>query len=202
VGTLLGALLRLDVDNPDSGGQMAYGIPGDNPFAGVAGARAEIWAYGLRNPWRFSFDRQLGDLYLSDVGQNLWEEINFQPSGAAGGANYGWKIMEASNCYVSPDCDRARFVVPVAEYAHQEGNCSVTGGYVYRGSMFPSMAGNYFYADYCSGTIWSLFRGEDTGWRQRQLQRSGLIISSFGEDWRGELYISDHLNGDIYRIQN
>jgi glucose/arabinose dehydrogenase len=156
----------------------------------------------LRNPWRFSFDRQLGDLYLSDVGQNLWEEVNFQPAGAAGGANYGWNIMEASTCYVSAGCDPTAFVAPVAEYSHQEGHCSVTGGYVYRGSMFPAMTGNYFFADYCSGTIWSLFRDEDAGWQQIQLQRSGIILSSFGEDWRGELYISDHLNGDIYQIQN
>lgn len=199
-GTLLGTLLRLDVDNPDPSGQLPYGIPPDNPFASAEGARKEIWAYGLRNPWRFSFDRRLGALYISDVGQNLWEEVNFQPAGAAGGANYGWNVMEASTCYGSTNCDPSAFVAPVAEYPHQEGNCSISGGYIYRGSLFPAMAGNYFFADYCSGTIWSLFRN-DAGWQQLQLQRTGLNISSFGEDWQGELYITDHRNGDIYQLQ-
>jgi glucose/arabinose dehydrogenase len=201
-GTLLGALLRLDVDNADPDGQLPYGIPADNPFNGEDGGRGEVWAYGLRNPWRFSFDKDSGDLYLSDVGQNIWEEVNFQAAGAGGGSNYGWNVMEASACYGAETCDASGFVMPVAEYSHQGGHCSVTGGYIYRGSSFPALTGNYFFADYCSGTLWSLFNDEDDGWQQAELQRTGMIISSFGEDLQGELYIIDHAQGIVYQLQS
>lgn len=193
--TLLGTLLRLDVD-----GDEPYAVPADNPFAGTAGARDEIWAYGLRNPWRFSFDRQLGDLYIADVGQNMWEEVNFQPAGAEGGANYGWNIMEASHCFGADNCDPAGLVAPVAEVSHQGGNCSITGGYVYRGAKYPALSGNYFFADYCSGNLWSLFRQPDGSWGQQLVQQTGIIISSFGEDAQGELYLLDHVNGDLYQL--
>jgi glucose/arabinose dehydrogenase len=193
--TLLGALLRLDVDSGDP-----YGIPADNPYAGVAGAREEIWASGLRNPWRFSFDRQFEDLYIADVGQNMWEEVNFQAAGDPGGQNYGWNVLEANACYSSQGCDPSGFQAPVAEYSHQGGNCSITGGYVYRGQRYPSLSGNYFFADYCSGTIWSLFRQPDGSWLQQPVLQSGIIISSFGEDSQGELYVIDHAMGDIYRL--
>jgi glucose/arabinose dehydrogenase len=198
--TLLGALLRLNVNGSDAGAK-AYAIPADNPFVGQAGAREEIWATGLRNPWRFSFDRQSGDLYITDVGQSMWEEVNFQPAGDPGGANYGWKVFEASHCFQSEGCDPAGFVAPVAEYAHQEGNCSITGGYVYRGLQYPELGGNYFFADYCSGAIWSLFRLADGGWQQTSLLRTDLFISSFGEDNQGELYVLDHVNGDVYHLE-
>jgi glucose/arabinose dehydrogenase len=154
----------------------------------------------LRNPWRFSFDRQLGDLYVADVGQNLWEQVNFQPAVESGGVNYGWKVLEASACFESQGCDSTGYLAPVAEYAHQDGNCSISGGYVYRGKQQPSLSGNYFFADYCSGTIWSLFHQPDGSWLQQPVQQAGIVISSFGEDSQGELYVIDHAKGDIYRL--
>ncbi|UCG25111.1 MAG: PQQ-dependent sugar dehydrogenase [Chloroflexota bacterium] len=193
--TLLGAMLRLDVSVGES-----YAIPPDNPFIGQAGAREEIWAIGLRNPWRFSFDRLQGDLYIADVGQNMWEEINFQPTGDPGGANYGWRVLEASHCFESDSCDPAGFVAPVAEYDHQGGNCSISGGYVYRGQQFPELAGNYFLGDYCSGAIWGLYHLADGSWQITPLLQTDLFISSFGEDSRGELYVLDHAKGDVYQI--
>ncbi len=197
--TLLGALLRLDVNESDAGSE-AYAVPADNPFVGQPGGREEIWATGLRNPWRFSFDLQSGDLYIADVGQNNWEEVNFQPAGDPGGANYGWKVLEASHCFESSSCDPAAFASPVVEYEHQGGNCSVTGGYVYRGQQYPELSGNYFFGDYCSGTIWGLFRLADGSWQQSPLLQTDLIISSFGEDSQGELYILNHATGDVYRL--
>lgn len=194
--TLLGALLRLDVD-----GAEPYLIPGDNPFLGTAAALDEIWATGLRNPWRFSFDRSTGDLFIADVGQNIWEEINFQPAASPGGENYGWNVLEANECYASENCDRTRYVAPVAEYSHADGHCSVTGGYVYRGRLFPQLVGNYFFADYCSGVIWSLVQQPDGNWLQNVVQASQLNVSSFGEDAGGELYVLDHVGGGIYQIQ-
>jgi glucose/arabinose dehydrogenase len=195
-GTLLGSLLRLDVD-----GAEPYAIPADNPFVGQESGALEVWAIGLRNPWRFSFDRLTGDLYVADVGQNLWEEINFTPAGSPGGQNYGWSIMEASHCYARENCDSSGLVLPVAEYNHQGGNCSVTGGYVYRGQQFESLRGNYFFADFCMGNIWGLFRQADGTWRQTVVMAtSGHVISSFGEDAAGELYVVDHA-GAIYQLQ-
>jgi glucose/arabinose dehydrogenase len=192
--TLLGKLLRLDVS-----GDQPYAIPPDNPWpSGADGARPEIWAYGLRNPWRFSFDRATGDLYIGDVGQNAHEEIDFQPAGASGGLNYGWSVREALHCFQADPCESNDMVDPVAEYSHDQG-CSVTGGYVYRGAAFPSLAGVYIFGDYCSGTIWSLHRDGSGTWEQRELLDSGLSISSFGEDEAGELYVVD-LGGTLYRV--
>ncbi|MFZ0547671.1 MAG: PQQ-dependent sugar dehydrogenase [Candidatus Promineifilaceae bacterium] len=194
--TLLGALLRIDVD-----GGTPYAIPGDNPFANDPDRAAEIWAYGLRNPWRFSFDRLTGDLYVADVGQNAWEEVNFQPAQSNGGQNYGWNIMESSHCYEAVNCDSDGLVLPVAEYSH-DASCSITGGYVYRGSQYPALTANYFFADYCSGIIWSLFHQQDGSWVQAVVLESGRTISSFGDDAAGELYVVAHGRGEILQIQS
>ena len=156
--TLLGKLIRIDV-NPALGG--SYAVPADNPFVGNGSVRDEIWALGLRNPWRISFDRETGDLYIADVGQNRLEEVNVQPAASTGGENYGWDIMEGSQCTGGGDgCNRAGLTLPVAEYDHDLG-CSITGGEVYRGSAYPDMDGVYFYGDFCSGRIWGLWRNGD-----------------------------------------
>jgi glucose/arabinose dehydrogenase len=189
---LLGKLLRLDVDGGDP-----YGIPEDNPWADGSDGRPEVWAYGLRNPWRFSFDRATGDLYIADVGQGEYEEINVQRTGDKAGQNYGWNIAEGNHCFRSQSCDTNGMVVPIAEYDHSQG-CSITGGYVYRGAAFPSLQGLYFYGDYCSGRVWAL--GETAGgWEQRELLQDNLNISSFGEDQAGELYLTD-LSGKLYQV--
>jgi len=188
--TLLGALLRLDVD-----GEEPYAIPSDNPFVGIAGVREEIWAYGLRNPWRFSFDRCDGRLFLADVGQDGFEEINL----IAPGANYGWNIMEGAHCFDPPTgCDQRGLELPIAEYDHSLG-CSITGGYVYRGRRYPELVGRYLFGDFCSGRIWSLSPTEAGAWVSVELLKTDLSISSFGEDEEGELYVLD-LGGEIYRI--
>ncbi len=193
LGTLLGAMLRLDVD-----GGEPYAVPHDNPFVGETGARPEIWAYGLRNPWRFAFDHEADLLYVADVGQNRLEEINLVPAGSAG-LNYGWNIMEGSDCFGGGSCNRDGLVLPVLEYEHSDG-CSVTGGLVYRGQAIPSLAGTYFYADYCEGWVRS-FRhldGEPTEPREWEFGDLGNILS-FGEDAEGELYVLS-ANGRVYRM--
>lgn len=195
LSTFLGKVLRLDVDAVDGD----YAIPPDNPFSDEEAARPEIWAYGLRNPWRFSFDRATGDLYIADVGQNLYEEVNYQPASSSGGENYGWRIMEASHCFEAENCDESGLVQPVFEYDHSQG-CSITGGYVYRGQAFPTMQGNYFTADYCLGTIWRLFP-QDGRWLSDVVLDSDLVISTFGEDVNGELYVTDYARGAIYRLR-
>ena len=186
---LLGKLLRIDVT-----GQDTYAIPPTNPFGN------EIWAYGLRNPWRFSFDRATGDLYIADVGQDTYEEVDFQPALSKGGENYGWRIMEGLHCYnPQAGCDRTGLVLPVAEYTHAVGGCAITGGYVYRGSKYPALQGLYFFGDYCSGLLWSLQRDPGGQWHMTKQLSTGLLISSFGEDAQGELYLVDH-NGAIYQL--
>lgn len=193
LNTLLGKMLRLDVT-----GEATYTIPSDNPFVEVPSARGEIWAYGLRNPWRFSFDRQSGDLYIADVGQNGWEEVNFQPADSAGGEHYGWDTMEGAHCYEPPSgCDTSGKVLPVTEYDHDLGH-SVTGGYVYRGATYPTIAGRYFFADFGTGRIWGLTRNGTT-WERTEHLNTDLNISSFGEDEDGELYVLD-IGGDVYRL--
>ncbi len=199
--TLLGKMLRLDVTTNRS---VPYLVPGDNPWVNAdwngRSVRDEIWAVGLRNPWRYSFDRATGDLWIADVGQNLYEEVHYVPAGAAGGLNFGWPIMEGTHCFPqTADCQRAGLEIPVAEYAHGAGDCSVTGGYVYRGTQFPALVGVYLYGDYCSGRIWGLAR-EGDGWRSVLLLETGLNISSFGEDEAGELYVTDLRRGGVYRI--
>jgi glucose/arabinose dehydrogenase len=194
--TLLGSLLRIDVDRGDP-----YAVPSSNPFVGQAGFRPEIWAWGLRNPWRFSFDRIGGRLYVADVGQNAWEEINAVDSGA-GGLNYGWNIMEGMHCYNASNCNQAGLVRPVVEYSHSEG-CSVTGGHVYRGAALASLRGHYFYSDYCAGFLRS-FRLDGNEVRDVRAWQAGDVgqVLSFGEDAAGELYVLALRGnaGSVYRL--
>ena len=195
--TLLGKILRIDVDAAAASNRQ-YAIPDTNPYApgGVdpGAGLPEIWAYGLRNPWRFSFDRATGDLYIGDVGQNAWEEIDRQPADSAGGENYGWNAYEGSHCFRA--CEGVTATGPIAEYGRAEG-CSVTGGYVYRGTSQPAMVGTYLFGDYCSGTVFTL-PGE--GLTARPLADTGLRISAFGESEDGEVYLVDLSGGDLYRV--
>ncbi|MCB9457614.1 MAG: PQQ-dependent sugar dehydrogenase [Anaerolineaceae bacterium] len=190
---LLGKILRLDVDAGDP-----YGIPADNPYLNNPDLAPEVWAWGLRNPWRYSFDRATGDLYIADVGQNLWEEVNFQPADSPGGENYGWNIMEATHPYSgAPIADS--LVLPFTEYAHDQG-CSITGGYVYRGTALPDLQGIYFFGDWCTGRIWSSYRDEAGDWHTNEFMQMPRLISSFGEDENGELYVVDY-NGVVLRLE-
>jgi glucose/arabinose dehydrogenase len=196
--TLLGSILRVDID-----GGTPYAIPPSNPFATSPTFRPEIWSYGLRNPWRFSFDRLTGDLYIGDVGQGAREEIDVQPATSTGGENYGWNIMEGNICFSpSSGCNQSGLTLPVLDYDHSQG-CAVTGGYVYRGSAIPAVQGRYFYADFCQGWVRS-FRyqsgqvSEETEWPG--LSQAGSI-TSFGEDAVGELYVLVS-SGSVYRIQS
>jgi glucose/arabinose dehydrogenase len=193
-GTLLGKILRIDVES----GANPYAVPPNNPLVGVAGAHPEIWALGLRNPWRFSFDRQTGDLYIGDVGQNAFEEIDFQPAASPGGENYGWRIMEGLHCFNPKPCSQAGLTLPVAEYDHTQG-CSVTGGAVYRGTTFPRLQGTYVYGDFCSGRLWGL-RFDGTSWHSAVLLETGRQIASFGEDQVGGLYLADYGSGQILKL--
>jgi hypothetical protein len=190
--TLLGSLLRLDPS------VEPYGVPPDNPFVGVAGARHEIWALGLRNPWRFAFDAAEDRLYIADVGQNQYEEINVAAA-SAGGRNYGWNIMEATHCFSSSSCSNEGLTLPVLEYSHDDG-CSVTGGFVYRGANLPDVVGHYFYSDFCSGWIRS-FRISGAGQaidRTNWGLDAGRVLS-FGQDAAGELYVLN-ADGVVYRL--
>ena len=193
LSTLLGSIIRVDVSALDENG--SYAIPADNPFVGVEGARGEIWAYGIRNPWRFSFDRESGELWMADVGQNRFEEVNI----VRRGLNYGWNIMEGSSCFKpSRGCDSRGLEMPIAEYG-RDGGCSVTGGYVYRGERLPSLYGAYVYGDFCSGKIWGLRYEDGRVTEQLELVDSRLEISSFGEDQSGEMFILS-FDGGIYRL--
>ena len=186
LNTLLGKMLRLNVET------IPYTIPSDNPFGD------EIWAYGLRNPWRYNFDRLTGDLYIGDVGQGTWEEIDFLAFGTPGGANLGWDVMEGSHPFEGTAPEGILLTAPVAEYNHTEG-CSVTGGLVYRGAM-SEWQGVYVYGDFCSGRIWGLLQNPDGSWQQALLFESGINISTFGEDEAGEIYLADH-QGRILRLE-
>ncbi len=182
-GTLLGSLLRLDVD-----GGTPYAVPADNPFRTTPGARPEIWAYGLRNPWRFAFDAPGGRLYIADVGQSAREEVNAVAQTAAG-LNYGWNIMEGRQCFRGGNCATAGLTLPVLEYAHDEG-CSITGGVVYRGTRIPALVGHYVYSDYCAGWIRSFLMTNDGPTTQRQWDVARLPgVVSFGRDGAGEIYV-------------
>jgi uncharacterized repeat protein (TIGR01451 family) len=194
---LLGKILRIDVE---TGSPATYTIPASNPFATRTDVRREIWALGLRNPWRFSFDRLTNDLYVADVGQNAIEEVNFQLATSAGGENYGWRVFEGTRCtnLNPPACAASGFTPPVVQYDHSLG-CSVTGGYVYRGAAFVRMQGLYFYGDFCSGRIWGM-RQESNVWQTTELLDTTLNISTFGEDEAGNLYVADYTNGIIYNI--
>ncbi|HET7089749.1 MAG TPA: PQQ-dependent sugar dehydrogenase [Anaerolineae bacterium] len=166
----------------------------------VRSGEVSIWAKGLRNPWRFSFDRATGDLYIADVGQNVYEEVNFQAASSAGGENYGWRIMEGNHCFNPREgCDQSGLTPPVAEYDHGSG-CSITGGAVYRGAAYPGLDGLYFFADYCSGIMWSLERDPSGRWNMAEQMRVNFNVSSFGEDEAGEVYLAGHDDGTIYRL--
>jgi len=173
-------------------------IPADNPFRNTAGARPEIWALGMRNPWRFSFDRFTGDLWIGDVGQDSYEEIDFQSAASRGGENYGWNVMEGMHCFQSQTCTMTGLTLPVQEYTHLNG-CSVTGGFVYRGRGSPGMRGIYLYADYCNGQIWGL-EHQNGFWVNRLLLASGFALTTFGEDEAGEIYAANQNGGTIHRI--
>jgi glucose/arabinose dehydrogenase len=194
---LLGKILRIDVE---TGSPVTYTIPADNPFVADPAARDEIWALGLSNPVRFSFDRETGDLYVGDEGQYQWEEINYQPAGSPGGDNYGWNISEGSQCSTRTPCDLSGKTMPVAEYDHN-GNCAVIGGFVYRGPGYARMQGLYFYGDRCSGAIWGL-RNNGGNWENQLVLDSDLDngLSAFGQDEAGNLYIANSMDGVIYRF--
>jgi glucose/arabinose dehydrogenase len=195
LGTLLGKILRV---RPTPGGPKPYEIPGDNPFVGRAGARPEIWAYGLRNPWRFTFDRLTGDLWIGDVGQSLWEEVDVQPAGAAGGRNYGWNPTEGDHLYEggTPPSNWTR---PVFEYSHSDGGCAIIGGYVYRGSAVRGLWGAYLFSDNCLGGIAALRMRDGRVVSERGMGLDAASPSSFGEDANGELYVLS-LSGGVYRL--
>ena len=197
LNSLLGKILRIDVDSGSP-----YGIPPTNPFVNAAGAD-EIWSYGLRNPWRFAFDRQTGDMFIADVGQGDWEEIDFEPVGT-GGRNYGWRRMEGTHCYPpGSSCNPASLVLPIVEYPHNlQGTfigCSVTGGFRYRGSDVAAHVGTYFFGDFCTGRIWGATPNGDGSWTSVKLLDANLNISTFGEDSAGNLYVGGHAGG-VYRI--
>jgi glucose/arabinose dehydrogenase len=194
--SLLGKILRIDVDTGSP-----FTVPASNPFYGNpdSSIKKEIWAYGLRNPWRMSFDRLTHDLYIADVGQSAREEIDFQVSSSTGGENYGWRVMEGSSCYNSPSgCDQNEKVLPIVEYDHTLG-CSVTGGYVYRGELYSSLKGLYLFSDYCSGNIWAASQNGGT-WSASLITDTDFSITTFGEDELGELYLASFSDGRIYRV--
>jgi glucose/arabinose dehydrogenase/regulation of enolase protein 1 (concanavalin A-like superfamily) len=193
--SLQGKLLRINVNSGSP-----YSIPADNPFAGAIAGADEVWAYGLRNPWRFSFDRQTNDMWIADVGQVNREEINFQPAGQ-GGRNYGWRCYEGTRSYNTTGCGAfSAYVGPVGEYDHANNRCAVTGGYRYRGSQFPAMSGYYFFGDYCSGQFYSLKSDGSGGWTQELQNETTVNVSTFGESVTGELYLAD-LGGEVYQLQ-
>lgn len=189
--SLLGKILRIDV-NADT-----YVAPPDNPYAANPVFAPEVWAYGLRNPWRLSFDMATGDMYIADVGEWLWEEVNFQPAGAPGGANYGWPMFEARNLRTPPP-DITQLTMPVTAYDHS-ADCSITGGYVYRGAAIPALDGVYIYSDYCSGRVWGLYRNELGVWHTGVLSETQRVITALGQDLQGGVYLVDY-KGDVLRL--
>ncbi|MEM8963725.1 MAG: PQQ-dependent sugar dehydrogenase [Acidobacteriota bacterium] len=206
--TLQGKLMRIDIDQ-NTMTPPYYGIPGDNPFGGVGQPAAEVWAIGLRQPWRFSFDRVTGDLYIADVGQFEREEIDFQAAGAGGGQNYGWRIMEGTFCFdpdpidddcpmSTPSCDDPGFVAPIIEYDHTGGNCSVTGGFVYQGPEAAALRGRYLYGDWCTGNLWAAEDG-GSGWTTELLSVSLPQINTFGEDRDGRLFLTN--GSTLFRLR-
>lgn len=191
---LLGKMLRLDVRGKD-----AYTIPADNPYAS-GGGRQEIWAVGLRNPWRYTFDSLTGDLYIADVGQNKYEEVHYLPAGSQGGVNFGWNYREGAHPYEGNAPDGANLIDPVFEYDHGQG-CSITGGYVYRGQALPEFYGIYLVSDYCSGNVWGLMQDAGGQWQSQLLFQVAGNISSFGQDTHGEIYLLDHRTGGVFRLE-
>lgn len=195
LGTWLGKILRINVH-----AGSPYQVPADNPFVGTAGAKPEIWALGLRNPWKFSFDRADGRLFIADVGQGKFEEINVEDKGD-GGKNYGWRCYEGNEPFNTTGCQPASvYAAPLLAYGHDSGRCSITGGHAYRGKTLQGFAGRYLFGDYCSGEIWSV-DAKQKGAEPRLELASGLQISSFGENTNGEIYLADHQGGTIYRLR-
>jgi glucose/arabinose dehydrogenase len=203
--SLFGKLLRIDVHGTGAvpcgqSDPAPYAIPPSNPFVGVADTCEEIWAYGFRNPWRYSFDRSTGDMFLADVGEDAWEEIDMQPAGDAGGENYGWRLMEANHCYDPPTgCDDGSLTHPIIEYAHSATRCAVIGGFRYRGTLVPDLAGMYVFGDLCSGEVFGATESGGT-WTMQVLKDTTYVVSGFGEDEAGELYLTG-LTGLVYRIE-
>ncbi len=191
----LGKMLRL---NPKASGAEEYTVPTSNPYASSSGTKALVWAYGLRNPWRWSFDRVTKDLWIGDVGQDAWEEIDFQPAGAHGGDNYGWNRMEGNHSY-NGGSPPSHYHRPIYEYSHGSGNCSVTGGYVYRGKKIPNLWGAYVFGDFCVGRLRAFVLRNNAATNSRFLGPTVDSLSSFGQDASGELYAMS-LNGPLYRI--
>jgi glucose/arabinose dehydrogenase len=197
--TWLGKILRIEVNPEFVPEGQPYGIPDDNPYVDQEGSLPEIWAHGLRNPWRFSFDRETGDLWIADVGQNQIEEINLA-AGNPPGLNYGWNPTEGTQCYLEADCDTSGFTLPAMEYTHDEGGCSVTGGYVYRGEEMPDLQGDFVFADFCSGFLWTGSSDDGATWTMSTPIETGLGISAFGEDADGNLYFADLSGGGVYLL--
>src|SRR5450759_2477538 len=203
LNTLLGKLLRIDVDHAAAG--LAYAIPDGNPFIAQAGKRGEIWSYGLRNPYTFSFDRETHDLWIADVGQDAYEEVDLARAAGGGGrgVNYGWSVMEGNHCYKpATGCDATGMTPPLAEYAHGSGDsigCAIIGGYVYRGTAHPQLYGRYFFGDYCSGRIWDVAAAGPVQQTPQELPGSGLQITGWGQDVNGELYLTA-TNGVLYQF--
>ena len=195
--TLLGSILRLNVGVSKV---ADYSVPPDNPFVGDDSARPEIWAYGLRNPWRFSFDRVTGDLWIGDVGDADWEEINYQPANSPGGENYGWNAYESLTRYdEEKELPLEETALPAFVYSHNEGK-AITAGYVYRGDAIADLYGVFLFGDFASGRIWTIYRREDGGWQVNQYTSTEHFISSFGEDEAGELYVVDYFDGSIWQF--
>jgi glucose/arabinose dehydrogenase len=192
--SLLGKLLRIDVDHG-----VNYAVPSDNPYV-KGGGLPEIRAVGLRNPWRFSFDRLTGDLYIADVGQDAWEEIDFVPAGMLGGLNFGWSFYEGLHPYKGQPPANVSFTLPITEYSHSDG-CAVTGGYVYRGAALPEWQGVYFYGDYCSGNIWGLRITNKSNSQVKILFTTSAQITTFGLDETGEIYLADYGTGELSRLE-
>ena len=195
--TLLGKILRIDVNGTGAGRYARYAIPSDNPYAGSIAGLDEIWDIGLRNPWRISFDRASGKLFIADVGQDRYEEIDREEAASTGGRNYGWSAMEGRHCYKASRCPMAGDTLPVAEYSHAGGNCSITGGYVYRGTSQTAMRGYYIFADFCSGRLWTL---SYAGTTIVQRADTAVRITSFGEGETGEIYAVT-TSGYVYRVK-
>jgi glucose/arabinose dehydrogenase len=190
-------VLRINVDGTGGGPYGTYSIPSSNPYVGRSG-RDEIWSYGLRNPWRLSFDRANGNLFIADVGQGSWEEVNRESYGQPAGRNYGWRVMEGRHCYQASTCNRSGKTLPITEYGHTNGNCSITGGFVYRGPTQVALVGQYVFADFCSGRIWAMPALGGNGDQVLQADTSRQI-TSFGEGDDGELYAVT-IDGRLFRV--
>ena len=195
--TLLGKILRINVNGTGAGPYKRYSVPASNPYAGAKTGLNEIWDIGLRNPWRISFDRVTGKLFIADVGQNKYEEVDREEAAFAGGRNYGWSTMEGKHCYRPTKCPMAGDTLPIAEYSHAGGNCAITGGYVYRGVSQTALRGYYVFADYCSGRIWTIAHA---GTAIVQRADTAVNITSFGEAENGELYAVTS-SGIVYRVR-